>query len=64
MALLSFGQAINQGLDLALSLDERVFLAGEGVGVSIHVDPNMRPHGLLKKYGPNGSKNHRLAKQP
>ncbi len=52
MALLSFGQAINQGLDLALSLDERVFLAGEGVGVSIHVDPNMPTHGLLKKYGP------------
>lgn len=52
MALLSFGQAINQGLDLALSLDERVFLAGEGVGVSIHVDPNMPTHDLLKKYGP------------
>lgn len=52
MALLSFGEAINQGLDLALSLDERVFLAGEGVGVSIHVDPNMPTHGLLKKYGP------------
>lgn len=52
MALISFGQAINQGLDLALSLDDRVFLAGEGVGVSIHVDPNMPTHGLLEKYGP------------
>jgi acetoin:2,6-dichlorophenolindophenol oxidoreductase subunit beta len=52
MALLSFGQAINQGLDLALSLDDRVFIAGEGVGVSIHVDPNMPTHGLLNKYGP------------
>jgi acetoin:2,6-dichlorophenolindophenol oxidoreductase subunit beta len=52
MALLSFGQAINQGLDIAFSLDDRVFLAGEGVGVSIHVDPNMPTHGLLKKYGP------------
>ncbi|MBA4394857.1 MAG: alpha-ketoacid dehydrogenase subunit beta, partial [Desulfobacca sp.] len=52
MALISFGQAINQGLDLALSMDERVFLAGEGVGVSIHVDPNMPTHGLLEKYGP------------
>jgi acetoin:2,6-dichlorophenolindophenol oxidoreductase subunit beta len=51
MAVISFGQAINQGLDLALSLDERVFLAGEGVGVSIHMDPNMPTHGLLKKYG-------------
>jgi acetoin:2,6-dichlorophenolindophenol oxidoreductase subunit beta len=52
MALLSFGQAVNQGLDLAMSLDERVFLAGEGVGVSIHADPNMPTHGLLEKYGP------------
>ncbi|MBI5584631.1 MAG: alpha-ketoacid dehydrogenase subunit beta [Deltaproteobacteria bacterium] len=52
MARISFGQAINQGLDLALGLDERVFLAGEGVGVSIHVDPNMPTHGLLQKYGP------------
>lgn len=52
MALLSLGQAINQGLDIAFSLDERVFLAGEGVGVSIHVDPNMPTHGLLQKYGP------------
>jgi acetoin:2,6-dichlorophenolindophenol oxidoreductase subunit beta len=52
VALLSFGQAINQGLDIAFSLDDRVFLAGEGVGVSIHVDPNMPTHGLLKKYGP------------
>jgi acetoin:2,6-dichlorophenolindophenol oxidoreductase subunit beta len=52
MALLSFGQAVNQGLDLALGLDERVFLAGEGVGVSIHADPNMPTHGLLEKYGP------------
>ena len=58
MALLSFGQAINQGLDLALSLDERVFLAGEGVGVSIHVDPNMPTHGLLKKYGPKRVKRY------
>lgn len=52
MALLSFGQAVNQGLDLALRLDDRVFIAGEGVGVSIHVDPNMPTHGLLEKYGP------------
>jgi len=51
MAIISFGQAIHQALDLALDLDERVFLAGEGVGVSIHVDPNMPTHGLLEKYG-------------
>ena len=30
----------------------RVFLAGEGVGVSIHLDPNMPTYGLLEKFGP------------
>jgi pyruvate/2-oxoglutarate/acetoin dehydrogenase E1 component len=52
MSIQSFGKAINQGLDLAMSLDERVFLAGEGVGVSIHLDPNMPTYGLLEKFGP------------
>lgn len=52
MAEISFGQALNEALDLAMTIDERVFLAGEGVGVSIHVDPNMPSHGLLEKYGP------------
>ena len=32
--------------------DETVFLAGEGVGVSIHQDPNAATHGLLEKFGP------------
>ncbi|MFH0789472.1 MAG: alpha-ketoacid dehydrogenase subunit beta [Pseudomonadota bacterium] len=52
MSIRSFGQAINQGLDLAMTLDERIFLAGEGVGVSIHLDSNMPTHGLLEKFGP------------
>jgi len=52
MTIRSFGKAINQGLDLAMSLDERIFLAGEGVGVSIHLDPNMPTYGLLEKFGP------------
>ena len=52
MSLQSFGQAMNQGLDLAMSLDERIFLAGEGVGVSIHRDANMSTYGLLEKFGP------------
>jgi pyruvate dehydrogenase E1 component beta subunit len=52
MTQMSLGQAINAGLDVALGLDERVFLAGEGVGTSIHADPNMPTHGLLSKYGP------------
>lgn len=52
MAVLSFGQAVKEALDLAMSMDDRVFVAGEGVGVSIHYDPNMPTHGLLEKYGP------------
>ncbi|MDY6839360.1 MAG: alpha-ketoacid dehydrogenase subunit beta [Thermodesulfobacteriota bacterium] len=52
MAVLSFGQAVKDALDLAMSMDDRVFIAGEGVGVSIHFDPNLPTHGLLEKYGP------------
>lgn len=48
---LSFGQAIRDAIDLAMSKDDKVFVAGEGVGVSIHVDPNLPTHGLLEKYG-------------
>ena len=51
MAVLSFGQALRDALDVAMSEDERVFIAGEGVGVSIHYDPNLPTHGLLEKYG-------------
>ncbi len=52
MAMMSYGQAIRDALDTAMKLDETVFLAGEGVGVSIHADPNSATHGLLDKYGP------------
>ena len=48
----TFGQALNQALTIALEKDENVFIAGEGVGVSIHQDPNMATHGLLEKFGP------------
>ena len=51
MATLSFGQALQSALDLAMQKDEKVFIAGEGVGVSIHLDPNLPTHGLLDKYG-------------
>jgi pyruvate dehydrogenase E1 component beta subunit len=51
MAIISFGQALNQALDLALSVDETVFVAGEGVGTSIHLDPRLPTFGLLDKYG-------------
>jgi len=52
MAQISFGQAVNNALDLAMGMDESVFIAGEGVGTSIHYDPNMPTYGLLDKYGP------------
>jgi pyruvate dehydrogenase E1 component beta subunit len=51
MAVLSLGQAVRDALDVAMSKDDSVFIAGEGVGVSIHYDPNLPTHGLLEKYG-------------
>ena len=47
----TFGQALNEALTIAMEADENVFIAGEGVGVSIHQDPNMATQGLLKKFG-------------
>jgi acetoin:2,6-dichlorophenolindophenol oxidoreductase subunit beta len=52
MAELSFGQAIQDALMVAMDTDERVFVAGEGVGTSIHADPNMPTFGLLDRFGP------------
>ena len=46
------GQAVNEALSLALDMDERVFVAGEGVGTSIHDNPLMPTYGLLERYGP------------
>lgn len=46
------GQAVNEALSLAMTMDERVFLAGEGVGVSIHHNPTGPTHGLLDRFGP------------
>lgn len=48
----TFGQALNEALTIAMEIDETVFIAGEGVGVSIHQDPNMTTYGLLDKFGP------------
>jgi 2-oxoisovalerate dehydrogenase E1 component len=45
------GQAVNEALALAMELDEDVFLAGEGVGVSIHPNPMGPTHGLLQRFG-------------
>ena len=52
MSQKTFGQALNEALTIAMETDENVFIAGEGVGVSIHQDPNMATHGLLEKFGP------------
>jgi 2-oxoisovalerate dehydrogenase E1 component len=46
------GQAVNEALAVAMELDEDVFLAGEGVGVSIHPNPMGPIHGLLQRFGP------------
>lgn len=46
------GQAVNEALSLAMEMDSRVFLAGEGVGVSIHDNPMGPTHGLLDRFGP------------
>ncbi len=51
MSQKTFGQALNEALTIAMEIDENVFIAGEGVGVSIHQYPNMPTHGLLKKFG-------------
>ncbi|AGL00298.1 alpha-ketoacid dehydrogenase subunit beta [Desulfoscipio gibsoniae] len=52
MQELTLGQAVNQALREEMSRDERVFIAGEGVGVSIHSDPRMATYGLLEEFGP------------
>ena len=48
----TFGQALNEALTIAMEIDDNVFIAGEGVGVSIHQDPNRATQGLLEKFGP------------
>lgn len=44
-------QAINEALMIAMAGDERVFVAGEGVGASIQPHPGPT-HGLLERFGP------------
>jgi 2-oxoisovalerate dehydrogenase E1 component len=45
------GQAVQDALATAMAQDERVFLAGEGVGTSIHPSPMGPTHGLLDRFG-------------
>lgn len=52
MQKLGMGQAINQALKEEMHRDPNVFIAGEGVGVSIHLNPMFPTHGLLEEFGP------------
>ncbi|WP_028573621.1 alpha-ketoacid dehydrogenase subunit beta [Desulfonatronovibrio hydrogenovorans] len=52
MQKLGMGQAVNQALKEEMHRDPNVFIAGEGVGVSIHVNPMFPTHGLLEEFGP------------
>lgn len=52
MQQLGLGQAVNQALREEMMSDSRVFIAGEGVGVSIHDNPMLPTAGLLKDFGP------------
>ncbi len=45
------GQAVNEALREEMTRDPNVFIAGEGVGVSIHDSPLMPTHGLLEEFG-------------
>lgn len=52
MQRLTMGQAVNQALREEMLRDPAVFIAGEGVGVSIHDNPLMPAAGLLEAFGP------------
>ncbi|MDR3299146.1 MAG: alpha-ketoacid dehydrogenase subunit beta [Candidatus Accumulibacter sp.] len=52
MQQLTLGQAVNQALREEMRRDERIFLAGEGIGRGILSDPRMATHGLLEEFGP------------
>jgi pyruvate dehydrogenase E1 component beta subunit len=52
MPQMTMGQALNQALREEMTRNDTVFIAGEGVGVSIHDNPMMPTAGLLKDFGP------------
>jgi acetoin:2,6-dichlorophenolindophenol oxidoreductase subunit beta len=52
MQQLGMGQAVNQALREEMKRDPDVFVAGEGVGVSIHANPMFPTAGLLEAFGP------------
>jgi acetoin:2,6-dichlorophenolindophenol oxidoreductase subunit beta len=52
MQQLGMGEAVKQALQEEMLRDSNVFVAGEGVGVSIHDNPVLPTAGLLKEFGP------------
>jgi pyruvate/2-oxoglutarate/acetoin dehydrogenase E1 component len=52
MQQLGMGQAVNQALREEMARDAGIFIAGEGVGVSIHDNPMLPTAGLLRDFGP------------
>jgi acetoin:2,6-dichlorophenolindophenol oxidoreductase subunit beta len=61
MQQLALGQAVNQALREEMQRDPNVFIAGEGVGVSIHANPNLPTAGLLQEFGANRVKDTPVA---
>jgi pyruvate dehydrogenase E1 component beta subunit len=53
MQQITMGQAVQQALFEEMRRDPDVFIAGEGVGQSIHESPIMPTYGLLKEFGPS-----------
>jgi pyruvate dehydrogenase E1 component beta subunit len=51
MQQITLGEAVNQALREEMRRDERVFVAGEGVGVGIHSNPKFPTFGLLEEFG-------------
>lgn len=52
MRMITMGQAVNEALREEMRRDPDVFLAGEGVGVSIHASPILPTANLLEEFGP------------
>ena len=61
MQQLGMGQAVKQALQEEMIRDPSVFIAGEGVGVSIHDNPALPTAGLLKEFGPDRVKDTPVA---
>ena len=53
MQQITMGQAVQQALSEEMRRDPDIFIAGEGVGQSIHESPIMPTYGLLKEFGPS-----------